>query len=136
MQVHHLSNPVCKTRHPHLTFPGDIDTRDLERKEPTQYCTVEKEQVTFSLRLSTQHQNSWGHCGGKGSRDRYHPSRSQESRQAGLISPCPNPRTHSLGQHPLTHSPKKPTTAQYNSRGMLYGVAFFLWRCLHALATG
>lgn len=46
MQVHHLSNPVCKTRHTtHLTFPGDVDPRDLGR-------TIEKEQVTFSTEIT------------------------------------------------------------------------------------
>lgn len=37
--------------------------------------------------------------------------------------------------HPLTNKTTT-TAAQYNSRGMLYGVAFILWQCLHALATG
>jgi hypothetical protein len=46
-------------------------------------------------------------------------------------------RTHSASTHPPTYPlTSKTTTAQYNSRGMLYGVAVFLWRCLHALATG
>lgn len=63
----------------------------------------------------------------------------QEGVQTGRTHFAMSQHTHVLTRptptHPLTNKTTT-TAAQYNSRGMLYGVAFILWQCLHALATG